>query len=54
VDYAIHVLLASKVPGQRAGPAGIIFGLHGARAGLCAASFIWGEINNKMPLEVEI
>lgn len=53
VDYAIHVLLASKVafcwvPGQRAGPAEIIFGTHAARAGLCVASFILGKINKKM------
>lgn len=40
-------------PGTEAGPAGIIFGTHGARAGLCVASFIWGKINNKMTLEVE-
>lgn len=58
MDYGIHVLLASKVafgrvPGQRVGPAEIIFGTHGARAGLCVASFIWGKINNKMTLEVE-
>lgn len=58
VDYAIHVLLASKVAfgwvlGQRAGPAGIIFGDHEARAGLCVASFILGKINKKMTLEVE-